>query len=517
MHTKLTGLCVHLEAIALAVLFLGASNVAHAGTVNGMDDPNRVPGSFLVVLKSEHIQALKNPALSNLADKDNWRAAVAAADTEVAHIVTKLRKAHPNVRITAVMSHGAAPGFVLHASDDDAKAIADDDDVKEVDADSTIDAVKTIAMTNSVSPASSWGLERIDQLGGVSSSGWVNAYDWIATGAGVDVYIIDSGIMTSNVDFGGRATNDADFIVDGNPGWCVSTLTAAAAGHGTEVASIAGGTTYGVAKQARLHSVRVTGCNGAPDFSAFIEGLEWTANAASNQHAIVNISLEYLAGNLFPFSSLSQATQTFVTQSNTWLTNLAVEGVDIVIASGNNPVNGPNIDPGNSWPQDLNNYANSTAVYAFVVGATAIKSDNIWPQTSMGTTASGDGLPNIFAPGDQVTTAWITSTTATTSSQSGTSLAAPYVAGVMALAMQVSNPSDFGCDSSFYCVVEQSGYWGALKGNVQGAFNIELSSLVPGNSAPATVTSGGTSGITVTNPWQIKAAIVATINTLLVL
>jgi hypothetical protein len=59
----------------------------------------------------------------------NWQAAKTAADAEVAQMVAKLRKAHPHVQISAVMSHGQAPGFVLKASDQDAKAIADEDDV----------------------------------------------------------------------------------------------------------------------------------------------------------------------------------------------------------------------------------------------------------------------------------------------------------------------------------------------------------------------------------------------------
>jgi hypothetical protein len=59
-------------------------------------------------------------------------------------MVAKLRNAHPNVKISAVMSRGQAPGFVLKASDKDAKAIADEDDVAEVDADTTIDAIKNV-------------------------------------------------------------------------------------------------------------------------------------------------------------------------------------------------------------------------------------------------------------------------------------------------------------------------------------------------------------------------------------
>jgi hypothetical protein len=124
--------------VSLAGTLLAVSH-AHAGTVNGMDDPDRVPGEFIVVLKRDHIGSLKNPALTDaheIAIKSaKWQAAKAAADTEVAQIVGKLAKPHPHVRISAVMSRGQAPGFVLKASDEDAKAIANEDDVAEIDAD----------------------------------------------------------------------------------------------------------------------------------------------------------------------------------------------------------------------------------------------------------------------------------------------------------------------------------------------------------------------------------------------
>ena len=82
-----------------------------------MDDPDRVPGEFIVVLKRDHIVSLKNPALTDaheIAIKSaKWQVAKAAADTEVAQIVGKLAKAHPHVRISAVMSRGQAPGLCI--------------------------------------------------------------------------------------------------------------------------------------------------------------------------------------------------------------------------------------------------------------------------------------------------------------------------------------------------------------------------------------------------------------------
>jgi hypothetical protein len=104
-----------------------------------MDDPDRVSGKWVVVLKREHIVSLRNSVLTDAremtAKSDKWKAAKEAADSEVAQIVSQLMQAHPQVKIAAVMSHGQALGFVLKASDEDAKAIANQDDVKEVDAD----------------------------------------------------------------------------------------------------------------------------------------------------------------------------------------------------------------------------------------------------------------------------------------------------------------------------------------------------------------------------------------------
>ena len=113
--------------------------VVQAGTLNGMDDPDRVPGSFIVVLKIDHIVSLKNSVLSNAQEtavkSEKWRVAIAAADREISQIVNRLVQAHPLIQVSAVLSTGQSPGFAMKASDADAKAISDDVDVKEVDAD----------------------------------------------------------------------------------------------------------------------------------------------------------------------------------------------------------------------------------------------------------------------------------------------------------------------------------------------------------------------------------------------
>jgi hypothetical protein len=87
----------------------------------------------------------------------------------------------------------------------------------------------------------------------------------------------------------------------------------------------------------------------------------------------------------------------------------------------------------------------------------------------------------------------------------------------MALASQVSASTADGCDFTLACVVEFSGYQGLVTGNLRGALNFEVSSLVPGNFAPATATAtpggGGASGSGVSSPKV--AATISIISTLL--
>jgi hypothetical protein len=126
-------------ASCVATIALAGSTCVQAGALKGMHDPDRVPGTFIVMLNRDHIVALRNPALIDPHEKavksPKWQAAIAAVNTEVAQMVRKLAKSHPHVRVSTVMSEGTSPGFVLKASDEDALAIANEPDVTEVDAD----------------------------------------------------------------------------------------------------------------------------------------------------------------------------------------------------------------------------------------------------------------------------------------------------------------------------------------------------------------------------------------------
>jgi len=125
-----------------------------------------------------------------------------------------------------------------------------------------------------------WGLNRIDQrTKPVTAKG---TYFYAHTGKGVNVYVIDSGIRTTHQDFTGRASLDVDFSGSSTAGDCM--------GHGTAVAGIIGGLTYGVAKRVRLHSVRVFGCTGGADPEVIATAIDWvTAHAV--HPAVINLSL----------------------------------------------------------------------------------------------------------------------------------------------------------------------------------------------------------------------------------
>jgi subtilisin family serine protease len=276
----------------------------------------------------------------------------------------------------------ALRGFAAFMSEDDALAISRDPLVAYVEEDSEMHAIAT-------QTGPPWGLDRIDERDRPLSG----TYSYTRTGSGVNVYVIDTGIRRTHTQFGGRAFSAFTAINDGRG-------TTDCNGHGTHVAGTVGGSTYGVAKSARLHAVRVLNCSGSGLTSGVIAGVDWV-RANHVKPAVANMSLGGGAS-----SSLDTAVR-----------NSIASGVAYAVAAGNSNANASSFSP-------------ARVSEAITVGS----STSADARSSFSNYGS---IVDIFAPGSSIRSAWSTSDTAT-NTISGTSMASPHVAGVAARYLQGS-------------------------------------------------------------------------------
>jgi subtilisin family serine protease len=422
----------------------------HHGDVEGLHSPNRASNNiFVVILEKSSIPSTENPIFTQRRPpgppSENLRAAHQTVASEVEQRAQSLLSRVP-ARIVQTLS-GAAPGFIAEMSDEAAKTIAADPTVHAVIAD---EVLPNVTLTTQA-PAPSWGLDRLDQR----SLPLDHSYGYLLSGSGVHAYVVDSGIRVSHQDFQGRASLDVGFVSDVPPlgGDCL--------GHGTQVASIIGGGTYGVAKAVKLHSVRIIDCKGDSNIAWIVNALDWLDHNVYPP-AVVNISSKWC--------DFGDPTRTdFVNQTFAQLNRLSRSGVIVVIAAGND---GPSADAANGWP------AHYSGLQKGIIVSASTQSDGIWSGATLGTV-------DLFAPGDLVTTAWKDNDTATMSQMSGTSLAAPHVAGVIALMFE-RNPMLCQCDfwSAGFDSTNLFSTPNVIQGNLHGAVNRLISSLVAGNVGP---------------------------------
>ncbi|MCL2916062.1 S8 family peptidase [Shewanella corallii] len=272
-------------------------------------------------------------------------------------------------------------GVLVKANKAQLKALKKNPNVKYVEQDQMVTIAPLAAGDQS---GATWGLDRVDQRDLPLDNNYHYDYD----GTGVTAYVVDTGVRNSHADFGGRATSGYDFVDnDSDASDCN--------GHGTHVAGTIGGSTWGVAKNVDIVGVRVLDCQGSGSYSGVIDGINWVKNNASGP-SVANMSLG---------GGASQAVDDAV--------NAAVAaGVTFVVAAGNDNSNACNYSP-------------ARAADAITVGSTA----NNDARSSFSNYGS---CLDIYAPGSSITSTWHTSNSAT-NTISGTSMAAPHVAGAAAL------------------------------------------------------------------------------------
>ncbi len=230
-----------------------------------------------------------------------------------------------------------------------------------------------------------WGLDRIDQARLPLNRSYVYPN---SAGNAATVYVLDTGVRITHTQIAGRATYGYDAI-DGD------TLAPDGNGHGTHVATTVAGTTYGVAKATRIVAVRVLDNSGSGTTSGVIAGVDWVTSHRSGP-SVANMSLG---------GSVSTALDTAVKNS-------IASGVTYTVAAGNENTNAAHSSPARVGP-------------VLTVGSGT--------STDYRSSFSNYGsVLDLFAPGSSIVAGWHTSDTAT-ATLSGTSMAAPHVAGAAAV------------------------------------------------------------------------------------
>ena len=296
-------------------------------------------------------------------------------------------------RLQAVFRN-ALHGFAIRVSAAAAERLANDPRVLFVEQDAVVQASET-----QVAPQS-WGLDRIDQRNLPLDS----AFTYTTGTTTVHVHVIDTGVWTTHVEFGGRASIGGDFVDDDlNPntpasnddGFPGSPDGQDCHGHGTHVAGTIAGETFGIAKNALVFGYRALGCGGSGSGYAVIAAVD-AITATRHRPAVVNMSLG---------SAVSTALDAAVRRSIS-------AGITYVVAAGNSGI-------------DASNQSPARVEEAITVGATD------WTDYRAGFSNYGP-LVDLLAPGVGILSAASGSDTAI-AGMSGTSMAAPHAAGVAAL------------------------------------------------------------------------------------
>ncbi|KAF3939360.1 Cerevisin [Dactylella cylindrospora] len=275
-----------------------------------------------------------------------------------------------------------------------------------------------------------WGLQRLSQPNALSVSSQSDVFSTNfqfnyqeSAGEGVDIYILDTGINHRHKDFNGRAKLGyvaPSLLNDPNEG------SEDLNGHGTHCAGTAGSTTYGVAKLANIIGVKIMNRNSTGATPDMISGIDYMIarhrlrmldKNFKGSVASMSFGLDIAAGDI------SNPSETARSESLDDAIKLAnAEGIHTVIAAGNQDINACRISPA-ALSRETDQSTNYTGTI-ITVGASTISDDRA-------SFSNFGGCITTYAPGEGILSTYIGSDTAT-AVMKGTSMATPYVAGLVA-------------------------------------------------------------------------------------
>ncbi|MCM1974207.1 S8 family peptidase [Streptomyces sp. G1] len=350
--------------------FAAATGLATAALVGGLISlPAQAAPAEGRVLAADSPTAIKDSYIVTLRKGAGLKAASSAGKSLIKEYGGKVDKTFGKV----------LNGYSATLSAAEARRLAADPSVASVEQN------QRVRLTDTTQSNAPWGLDRIDQTS-LPLSGTYTYPD--SAGSGVTVYVIDTGVRITHSQISGRASYGYD-AVDGD------TTASDGNGHGTHVATTIAGSTYGVAKKAKIVAVRVLNNSGSGTTAGVIAGIDWvTANHSGP--SVANMSLGGGAS----------------TSLDTAVANSIASGVTYAVAAGNSSAN-------------ASSYSPARVAAAITVGATT--------STDARASYSNYGsVLDIFAPGSSITAGWHTSDSAT-NTISGTSMATPHVAGAAAV------------------------------------------------------------------------------------
>ncbi|KAJ5981214.1 hypothetical protein N7499_001773 [Penicillium canescens] len=297
---------------------------------------------------------------------------------------------------------GELTGYAGHFHEDVIEQVRRHPDVEYIEKDSEVRTMDS-HQTEKNAP---WGLARISHRESLSF-GTFNKYLYAEDGGeGVDAYVIDTGTNVDHTDFEGRANwgktvpqGDAD--EDGN-------------GHGTHCSGTIAGKKYGVAKKANVYAVKVLRSNGSGSMSDVVKGVEWAAEAHIKKAKSGNKKFKGSVANMSLGGGSSRTLDLAV--------NAAVDaGIHFAVAAGNDNA-------------DACNYSPAAAEKAVTVGASTLADERAY-------FSNYGKCTDIFAPGLNILSTWIGSKYAT-NTISGTSMASPHIAGLLAYYVSLAPAKD---------------------------------------------------------------------------